>query len=127
MGDMIKVLFYVRKSKTNSEGLSPVYLRVTLNGQRFNTATSRFVEISKWSQVGGRAIGSAKEVKELNEFLDVLRSKALGIQKHLITVGSEVNIESFTKHWNGVKEKERMLLEIFQHHNDQVKELIGRQ
>ncbi len=56
-----------------------------------------------------------------------MRAKALGIQKHLITVGSEVTIDSFTKHWNGVKEKERMLLEIFQHHNDQVKELIGRQ
>lgn len=127
MGDMIKVLFYVRKSKANSEGLSPVYLRITVNGQRFNTATSRFVEVSKWSQVGGRAIGGTKEVKELNEFLDVLRAKALGIQKHLITVGSEVTFGSFTKHWNGVKEKERMLLEIFQHHNDQVKELIGRQ
>ncbi len=66
MGDMINVLFYVGKLKTNSEGLSPVYLRVTVNGQRFDISTSQFVDVAKWSQVGGRAMGSAKEVKELN-------------------------------------------------------------
>jgi len=27
MGDMIKVLFYIRKSKTNSDGLAPVYFK----------------------------------------------------------------------------------------------------
>lgn len=127
MGNMIKVLFYARKSKTNSTGLTPVYLRVTVNGQRFETATARFLEVSKWSQEAGRAMGSAKEVKELNEFLDVLRAKAFDIQKKLITIGIEVTTEVFSKHWHGIKEKSRMLLEIFQHHNDQVKELIGRQ
>ncbi|HRH12298.1 MAG TPA: site-specific integrase [Bacteroidia bacterium] len=127
MGDMIKVLFYARKSKTNSTGHTPVYLRVTVNGQRFETATARFVEVSKWSQEAGRATGSAKEAKELNEFLDVLRAKAFDIQKKLITIGLEVTTEVFRKHWHGIKEKSRMLLEIFQHHNDQVKELIGRQ
>ena len=127
MGDMIKVLFYVRKSKTNPSGLAPVYLRVTMNGQRFNTATSRFVEISKWSQRAGRAVGSTKEVKELNEFLEVLRAKAFGIQKKLMLLGVDVTLEEFNRHWRGIKEKPRMLLEIFQHHNDQVKELMGSQ
>lgn len=75
----------------------------------------------------GRAVGSAIEVKELNEFLDVLRAKAFGIQKQLITLGLEVTTEEFARHWHGIKEKARMLMEIFQHHNDQVKELIGRQ
>ncbi len=127
MGDMIKVLFYARKSKTNSTGHTPVYLRVTVNGQRFETATARFVAVSKWSQEAGRAIGGTKETKELNEFLDVLHAKAFDIQKKLITIGLEVTTEVFSKHWHGIKEKPRMLLEIFQHHNDQVKELIGSQ
>ena len=35
MGDMIKVLFFARKSKSNSTGDVPVYFRVTVNGQRF--------------------------------------------------------------------------------------------
>jgi len=124
---MIKVLFYVRKSKTTTTGLSPIYLRVTVDGQRFETASSRFIEMSKWSQDAGKAIGSTKEAKELNEFLNVLRAKAFDIQKKLITLGVTITSEIFSKQWHGVKEKPRMLLEIFQHHNSQVKELIGQQ
>ncbi|HLZ16664.1 MAG TPA: Arm DNA-binding domain-containing protein, partial [Cyclobacteriaceae bacterium] len=127
MGDMIKILFYARKSKTNPSGLTPIYLRVTASGQRFQTATARFVEIENWSQSAGRVIGNSKEAKELNEFLDVLRAKAFDIQKKLITVGSVVSIENFEKQWHGVEEKSKMLLEVFQTHNDQVKILIGQQ
>lgn len=127
MSDMIKVLFLIRKSKTTTAGLSPIYLRVTIGGERFETATSRSIEFAKWSQDAGKAIGSTKDVKELNEFLNVLRAKAFDIQKKLITIGAIVTSEIFSKQWHGVKEKPRMLLEIFQHHNDQVKELVGQQ
>lgn len=127
MGNMIKVLFYARKSKSNPNGQAPIYLRVTVNGQRFETATSRFVEIDKWSTEAGRVLGSSKEAKELNGFLDVLQAKAFDIQKKLITVGVDVTLESFINLWQGKKEKARMLLEIFAHHNKQVQELIGQQ
>jgi site-specific recombinase XerD len=127
MGDMITVLFYTRKSKANSNGQTPIYLRITVNGQRFETATSRFVENEKWSVKAGRIVGSTKEAKELNGFLDILQAKAFDIQKKLITLGVEVTIENFTNLWQGKKEKARMLLEIFEQHNKQVKELIGQQ
>lgn len=127
MGNMIKVLFYARKSKSNPNGQTPIYLRVTVNGQRFETATSRFVETDKWSTEAGRVLGNTKEAKELNGFLDVLQAKAFDIQKKLITLGVDVTIESFTNLWHGKKEKARMLLEIFEQHNKHVEELIGQQ
>jgi site-specific recombinase XerD len=127
MGDMIKVLFFPRKTKRNPEGLAPIYLRVTVNGQRFEVATSRFVGLEMWSAKAGRVSGSTKEAKELNGFLDVLQAKAFDIQKKLITVGVDVTVESFINLWQGKKEKARMLLEIFAHHNRQVEELIGHQ
>ena len=102
-------------------------MRVTVTGMRFENGTTRFIEIKKWSQKAERAIGNSKESKELNEFLDVLRTKAFDIQKRLILLGVDITTDIFSQHWHGKKEKSRMLLEVFQHHNDQVKELIGRQ
>ena len=90
MVNMIKVLFYTRKSKSNSSGLVPIYMRVTINGKRFEAATGRFVESSCWSQSSGRAYGNSRTAKELNEFLDVLRTNAFAIQKKLITIGIEI-------------------------------------
>lgn len=127
MSDMIKVLFILRKSKTTTAGLSTIYLRVTIDGERFEMASSRSIETSKWSQEAGRAIGNTKEAKELNEFLDVLRAKAFDIQKKLMTLGIVMTAEIFSKQWHGIKEKPRMLLEIFKHHNSQVKKLLGQQ
>jgi site-specific recombinase XerD len=127
MGNMISILFYVRKSRPNPLGQIPIYLRVTIAGERIDAASGRFVEVERWSQSAGRATSNSKESKELNEYLDVLRAKAFDIQKKLITLGVEVTIENFTNLWHGKKEKARMLLEIFEQHNQQVKELIGQQ
>jgi site-specific recombinase XerD len=127
MADMIKILFYIRKTKTNSEGLAPIYMRVTVNGNRFETATSQYVDVSMWSNESMSLIGKSKEVKTLNDFLQTLRSKALSIQKRLLTTDTFITIQEFAKEWHGVKEKPKMLLEIFQQHNEQVKALIGSQ
>jgi site-specific recombinase XerD len=111
----------------NVDGQVPIYLRVTVNGQRFEAATGRCVEVHKWSLVAGKAMGSSKEIKELNEFLSALQSRACDIQNKLMASGRNLTIREFQNLWRGVKENDRMLLEIFQHHNDQLKELVGRQ
>ena len=127
MSNMIKILFYIRKTKTNSEGLAPIYMRVTVNGNRFETATSQYVDIGMWSNESMSLVGKSKDVKTLNDFLQTLRSKALSIQKKLITTDTHITIQEFAKEWHGVKEKPKMLLEIFRQHNEQVKALIGSQ
>ncbi len=127
MGDIIRVIFYTRNTKINGAGLVPIYMRVTINGQRFNAATSRYVDPVKWSKDGERLSGKSKENREVNDFLATLRTKAFSIQKKLITIERPVTVEEFERRWHGIKEKSRMLLEIFQHHNDQIKKLIGLQ
>ncbi len=49
MADMIKILFYIRKSKKNNEGRVPIYMRITVNGNRFETTTSQYVDVAGWS------------------------------------------------------------------------------
>ena len=39
----IKVLFYLRKSKVNAQGLMPIFQRITINGQRFEVSTGHYV------------------------------------------------------------------------------------
>ena len=39
----MSVLFYARKSMANSEGENPIYMRVTIAGERFEIGTKRYV------------------------------------------------------------------------------------
>lgn len=126
MNFIINVLFYARKSKANQNGLVPIYMRVTIAGQRFETGTKRFIELEKWSAEAGKLKSNSVEAREVNDFLESLRIRAVDIQKKVLLEGKEFTAKEFSNRWYGVVQKERMLLEIFQYHNDQFKALIGK-
>jgi Arm domain-containing DNA-binding protein len=52
MKNSFSFLFYVKKSKENLQGKSPIYLRITLNGKRAEISISRSIEANKWSSSG---------------------------------------------------------------------------
>ena len=48
------VLFYARKSKKSRKGLVPLYIRITVDGQRLEHSIQRYVEAGHWSAAAGR-------------------------------------------------------------------------
>ena len=69
MEHTISILFFTRIASKRSGNLLPIYLRITINGQRIEQSTHRFVQRSQWSSAAGRAKGSTPDVKVLNDFL----------------------------------------------------------
>ena len=61
----IKVLFYLRKSKVNVQGLMPIFQRITINGQRFEVSTGHYVEEAKWSPEATKIKGNSEEALQL--------------------------------------------------------------
>lgn len=37
------LLFYIRRTKLNKEGEAPIFMRVTVNGQRADASVKRFI------------------------------------------------------------------------------------
>lgn len=126
MNTTLSILFYTKKAKTNSDGLVPVYIRVTISGQRFEISTRRYVEISQWSVGAGRVkpLIKTEEAKTLNAFLDSLKNRVYEFQRQIVQEGLTFNMPTFKAKWLGLSERPRMLLEIFQHHNDQMQKLV---
>jgi site-specific recombinase XerD len=126
MDTKISILFYGKKAKTTKDSLLPIYLRVTVNGKRFETSTHRYITANRWSAEAGRVKGNSEEAKSINAFLDTLKTKAYAHQRELIQEGKPLTAEAFKEKWLGVKEKSVMLMEVFQKHNDQVEMLVGK-
>lgn len=120
----ISILFYVRKSKKTTDGLLPVYIRITINGQRIDQSIQRYVQATQWSVQAGRMKGNGNEARQLNLYLDTLTGKVLKIERELVQDGKVITIDSFREKWLGLADKPRMLLELFQQHNDQIAALI---
>jgi site-specific recombinase XerD len=107
--------------------LAPIYIRITVNGQRIDQSIQRYVEVARWSAAAGRAKGNSVEVRQLNTYLDTLTSKILKLEREMVQDGHVITFENFREKWMGTQERPRMLMEIFQHHNDQLAALIGKE
>jgi hypothetical protein len=55
MKNKIVTHFYVKEEKTDNDGVAPIYLRITVNGERAEISTNRKVDPSSWDKYSGRA------------------------------------------------------------------------
>lgn len=128
MNATMSVLFFARKSKSTRRGGTPIYMRITINGERYDLGTKRFVEMGNWLPEAGRVKGSSEAAKSINSFLDSLRAKAFEHQKQILLVGRQLTMEEFKTRWQGVSvDRPRMLMEIFEQHNEQMKALVNHE
>jgi site-specific recombinase XerD len=126
MDTRLSVLFHGKRTKSQNDSLLAIYLRVTINGQRMEISTKRTIEKDKWSSISGKAKGNLEEARSLNAYLDLLRNKVYGYQRELIREDKPVTLDHFRMKWNGITEKPKMILDVFQEHNDQVAALVGK-
>lgn len=127
MKTKVSILFYAKKAKAAANGLVPIYTRITINGKRIELSTNRFVEISKWSTEAGKMKGSSEEARSINNHLDLLKSQIRDAEMELIHKKSALTTETIKSKLLGVDERARMLVPIFQDHNNKIKELVGKE
>ena len=121
----ISILFYAKRAKTTTDGLVPIYLRITIDGHRLEVSTKRYVEPLKWSTESGRMKGNSEEARSLNSFLDITKGSVYDYQKDLMQNDQLVNVENMRSKLLGVKEKVYMLIPIFEEHNQKMEALLG--
>lgn len=127
MNTKLSILFFVKRTKTNVDGLLPIFIRVTLNGARIEFSTKRFITSEKWSVEGNRMKGTSAEAKATNSYLDTLKSKIYDYQQQLIREDNLVNAENMRNKILGIEKRSHMLIGIFQQHNEEIKALVGRE
>jgi site-specific recombinase XerD len=129
MNKTFGLLFYVKKTKIIANGTAPVYLRITIDGERADISSKRYVNPDKWNANGQKLGGSGEEVRALNSYLKTLEHQVYEAHRNMIekklplTAAGLKNI--LLK--KDEPEKGKMLVPIFEEHNRQVKALIGRE
>jgi hypothetical protein len=72
-----------------------------------------------------KAFGKTEQVKELNNHLTALQVKAFEARRLLIESSKEITAEAIKNLLTGQSEKARMILDVFNHHNEQMKALVN--
>jgi len=122
----MSILFYGKKTALDSSKKLSIYLRVTVDGERFEVSTQRYIEPARWSISAGKVKGNSEEAQSINQYLDSLKQKVYTYQKCIVQEGKDFTKEALRLLWYGVKQRTHTLVEVFQQHNDQLQSLIGK-
>lgn len=123
----VNLHFYAKSTKVNAKGQFPIYVRLTVNGIRTEFSTKKFIDPTRWLSETCKMKGTTEEARSINSYLDLIKSKVLDIQMELIHKNQQLSIENFKELLFGSEEKQRMLVPIFQDHNNKIKELVGKE
>ena len=120
------LLFYIRRDKLNKRGEAPVFMRLTINGERADASIKRFIEPHAWNSAKGKANEKCRGGKDLNLYLDAISANILQIQRDFELDKKEVSAQIILNRYLGKDQTDRhTLMEVFHAHNKKCRALIG--
>jgi hypothetical protein len=127
MNKTFALLFHLKKPKNYVKGPAPIYIRVTIDGDRFEVHSTRECDPENWSSIKGRMVGNREDAKQLNNYLDLLQTKIYEAQRELLSAGYEVTAHAIKNKLVGKEERQKTILEVYKYHNQQFEELVGKE
>jgi site-specific recombinase XerD len=127
MKTITAILFYPKRAKVNAKGQCVIYTRITVNGKRIEFSTGRYISPEKWSSEKGKMKGQSAESRSINKHLDILKTKIIDIQMEFIHTKTPISAKIFKSKVLGEDAKRRMLIPIFEDHNNRIEELVGKE
>ena len=127
MKNSFSLLFYVKKTKIDSNNRTNIYSRITVNGKRAEFSIKRKVSIDKWNSSANKVRGFSKEAQEVNQYLDLISNKINKIHQRFIEEDKLFTSINIRDTYLGKDRNLKMLVKIFQDHNNQIEKLVGKE
>ncbi|MBA0885044.1 site-specific integrase [Flavobacterium undicola] len=127
MNKTFNLLFFIKKSKIKANGTAPIYLRITIDGKPKEIASKRYIQPEKWDNKLQKVSGSSDEVKSLNFYLKTLEQQVYDAHHSIMKDKTTATASGLKSKLQGTEQRARMLVPIFQEHNDKVETLVGQE
>lgn len=123
------VLFFIKKAKLLKNGEASVCMRITVNGARVENNIRKSIEPALWNQAKECAKGKSRKSCDLNAYIEDARIKLHQTFKELEEQGQFITARLLQEKFFGqdqAPEVVRTLIQTIQEHNDQCRELVGK-
>ena len=127
--DSFNVLFFIKKAKLLKNGEAFVCMRITVNGVRVENNIRKSIEPALWNQAKECAKGKSRKSCDLNAYIEDARIKLHQTFNELEEQGQFITARLLQEKFFGqdkASEVIRTLIGTMQEHNDQCRELVGK-
>ncbi|MBU2060454.1 MAG: site-specific integrase [Bacteroidetes bacterium] len=119
------ILFFIKRTKLLRNGEAPICMRITINKQSSDTSLKRSIRPELWDTTRNKCKGQSDQAKAINEYIESVRGQIYTHQQTMQERGKDFDAKTITNAFLGLGEKKWKLIELFDDHNKNMKELIG--
>ncbi|GHT58051.1 hypothetical protein AGMMS50239_01770 [Bacteroidia bacterium] len=120
-----KVLFYLKRDKQKTNGLIPLFCRITVDGKEVRFGMKCDVNPKFWDVKASKASGRTTEATKTNSLIDNTKAAIYKVYRELQERDNYVTAEKVRNVFLGGEIKQQTLLELLDKHNKERKLLIG--
>ncbi len=117
-------LFYIKRAKPNSDGLVPIFQRITIDGKRIEKSTGKYILEEIWSAETSKVKGKSEQARSINSHLDRCANDVGEAQAELLLKRKAVDYLNLKGVLTGKTDRPRTLISVFTEHNSRIKALV---
>ncbi|MGF7073033.1 Arm DNA-binding domain-containing protein [Mucilaginibacter sp. R-33] len=85
------LLFQLKRTKMQSGGTAPIYLRITIEKERVEIATKRSIDPERWNSLAQKVTGNNPDARSINAHLKTLEQKPYEVYREMIEKKIPIN------------------------------------
>ncbi|MFC4221771.1 site-specific integrase [Flagellimonas marina] len=120
------ILFYPKTRDSDKNGMSPLFLRITVDGKRVELSLKRKVDPNDWCPNSGKVKGRGQTPEEINGYLDELRTRIRRIQGEFVAQEKPYTASMLKERLLNKGNELKTVLSIYDGHNAKMKSLMGK-
>ena len=125
MKNKIVTHFYVKEDKKDNNGEVPIYLRITVNGERAEISTNRRLNPINWDKASEKVTGRSEGARTINSALATLLGKVEKYFSNLEVKDELISVHQIMAELKGKSQNQMTLVKAYDFHISKIKELIG--
>ncbi|KKK69121.1 hypothetical protein LCGC14_2937210, partial [marine sediment metagenome] len=126
MKSKIFVRFWLHKSKMNSNGEHPIYMRVRIDGEFFIKSIGRYIKPSTWDKSAMKVKGMSNDATLINNQIDTLKVNVYQIFNQYNLLGKPFSVFDIKSAIEGKDKYQLTLIQAFNEHITDMTKLLGK-
>lgn len=125
MKNKIVTHFYVKEARKDSKGESPIYLRITINGERAEITTDRRINPNLWDRSSERAAGRTEPARIINAHLNGMIGKVEKYFSSFDMQDESIKVFQIIDELKGKSQNKMTLIDAYDKHIAMMEKLEG--
>jgi len=121
------ICFFIKKSKLLKTGKAPLFMRITINGSRWETSLQVGIDPDKWDSKKEKARGGDRNSSMVNETIDHARYRVQKIKLKIEQEDKPPTLGTIKYLFTDRQRIERTIIKLFDEHNANCIRKIGTQ